>query len=137
MERKLYKKDMEGKKVVVTSGPTMEFLDPIRYITNRSSGLMGYELALEFWRRGARVTLITSKIPEFDLPDFDVVSVVSVRDMLKASLDEVSDADVFISSAAAADFVPERKDSKNKNRRKTNSGAFMCTKNTEGSEEGV
>ncbi len=112
VERKLCRKSMDGKKVVVTSGPTMEFLDPIRYITNRSSGIMGYEIALEFWRRGARVTLITSKPPEFDLPDFKTVKVVSVKDMLRASLDEVGDADVFVSSAAAADFVPERKESK-------------------------
>ena len=112
VERKLYRKDMENKKVVVTSGPTMEFLDPIRYITNRSSGLMGCEIALEFWRRGANVSLITSKPPEFDLPDFKTVEVVSVKDMLKASLDEINNADVFVSAAAAADFVPEKQNSK-------------------------
>ena len=118
VERKLYRLTMKGKKVVVTAGPTMEFIDPIRYITNRSSGLMGYELALEFWRRGANVTLITSKPPEFNLPDFNVVRVVSVRDMLKASLDEVGNADVFVSSAAAADFAPEKRDSKIKTAKK-------------------
>ena len=112
VERKLYAHDLEGVKVVVTAGPTMEFLDPIRYITNRSSGRMGYEIALEFWRRGARVTLITSKPPEFDLPDFDVVRVVSVRDMLDASLKAVEGADVFVSSAAAADFTTDTKESK-------------------------
>ncbi len=112
VERKLYAHDLEGVKVVVTAGPTMEFLDPIRYITNRSSGRMGYEIALEFWRRGARVTLITSKPPEFDLPDFDVVKVVSVRDMLDASLKAVEGADVFVSSAAAADFTTDTKESK-------------------------
>lgn len=118
VERRLYRQNMKGKKVVVTAGPTMEFIDPIRYITNRSSGLMGYELALEFWRRGANVTLITSKPPEFNLPDFNVVRVVSVRDMLKASLDEVGNADVFVSSAAAADFAPEKRDSKIKTAKK-------------------
>ena len=118
VERRLYRLNMKGKKVVVTAGPTMEFIDPIRYITNRSSGLMGYELALEFWRRGANVTLITSKPPEFNLPDFNVVRVVSVRDMLKASLDEVGNADVFVSSAAAADFAPEKRDSKIKTAKK-------------------
>ncbi|WP_457590341.1 bifunctional phosphopantothenoylcysteine decarboxylase/phosphopantothenate--cysteine ligase CoaBC [Geoglobus sp.] len=112
VERKLYAHDLEGVKVVVTAGPTMEFLDPIRYITNRSSGRMGYEIALEFWRRGAGVTLITSKPPEFDLPDFDVVKVVSVRDMLDASLKAVEGADVFVSSAAAADFTTDTKESK-------------------------
>ncbi|NOY11713.1 MAG: bifunctional phosphopantothenoylcysteine decarboxylase/phosphopantothenate--cysteine ligase CoaBC [Archaeoglobi archaeon] len=112
VERRLYERDLEGRKVVVTAGPTMEFLDPIRYITNRSSGKMGYEIALEFWRRGARVTLITSKPPAFDLPDFDVVRVISVKDMLDASLNAVRDADVFVSSAAAADFTMDMKNSK-------------------------
>lgn len=112
VERRLYERDLEGKRVVVTAGPTMEFLDPIRYITNRSSGRMGYEIALEFWRRGARVTLITSKPPAFDLPDFEVVRVISVREMLDASLKAVEDADVFVSSAAAADFTMDMKSSK-------------------------
>ncbi|AKG92115.1 Phosphopantothenate-cysteine ligase/Phosphopantothenoylcysteine decarboxylase [Geoglobus ahangari] len=112
VERRLYERDLEGRKVVVTAGPTMEFLDPIRYITNRSSGKMGYEIALEFWRRGARVTLITSKPPAFDLPDFEVVRVISVKDMLDASLNAVRDADVFVSSAAAADFTMDMKNSK-------------------------
>ena len=112
VERKLYRKDMEGKKVVVTSGPTVEFIDPIRYITNRSSGLMGYQIALEFWRRGAEVVLVTSKPPQFDLPDFKTVRIVSVKDMLDASLEEVRNADIFVSAAAAADFVPEKRNSK-------------------------
>ncbi|WP_456478715.1 bifunctional phosphopantothenoylcysteine decarboxylase/phosphopantothenate--cysteine ligase CoaBC [Geoglobus ahangari] len=112
VERRLYERDLEGRKVVVTAGPTMEFLDPIRYITNRSSGKMGYEIALEFWRRGARVTLITSKPPAFDLPDFEVVRVISVKEMLDASLNAVRDADVFVSSAAAADFTMDMKNSK-------------------------
>ncbi len=112
VERRLYERDLEGKRVVVTAGPTMEFLDPIRYITNRSSGRMGYEIALEFWRRGARVTLITSKPPAFELPEFEVVRVTSVRDMLDASLRAVEGADVFVSSAAAADFTMDMKNSK-------------------------
>ncbi len=112
VERKLYRKDLKGKKVVVTSGPTVEFIDPIRYITNRSSGLMGYEIAVEFWRRGAEVVFVTSKPLEFDLPDFKTVRIVSVRDMLDASLEEVKNADIFVSAAAAADFVPEKRNSK-------------------------
>ena len=112
VERKLYRNDLGGRKVVITSGPTVEFIDPIRYITNRSSGIMGYEIALEFWRRGAEVVLVTSKPPEFDLPEFKTVRIVSVKDMLHASLEEVENADVFVSAAAAADFVPERRDSK-------------------------
>ncbi|MBE8539028.1 bifunctional phosphopantothenoylcysteine decarboxylase/phosphopantothenate--cysteine ligase CoaBC [Geoglobus acetivorans] len=112
VERKLHRKDLEGMKIVVTSGPTMEFLDPIRYITNRSSGKFGYEIALEFWRRGAKIDLITSRPPEFDLPDFTVRKVVSVGDMLSESLKAIENADVFVSAAAAADFTTPRKESK-------------------------
>lgn len=112
VERKLYRKDLKGKKVVVTSGPTMEFLDPIRFITNRSSGKFGYEIALEFWRRGAEVELITSRQIDFELPEFRVRQVVSVMDMLKESLSAVNDADVFVSAAAAADFIPPKRESK-------------------------
>ncbi len=112
VERKLYKKDLKGKKVVVTAGPTYEFLDPIRYITNRSKGIIGYEIALEFWRRGASVSLITSIPPSFVMPDFKVFKVVSVMDMLEASLNEIKDAHIFVSSAAAADFMPEKRGSK-------------------------
>ncbi len=112
VERKLYSKEFEGKNVVITSGPTLEFLDPIRYITNKSSGKMGYEIALEFWRRGANITLITSKPPSIDLPEFDVIETVSVRDMLEASLNAVKSADIFVSAAAASDFIVEKEKSK-------------------------
>ena len=112
VERKLYSKEMTGKKIVVTAGPTLEFMDPIRFITNKSSGKLGYEIALEFWRRGAAITLITSKPPSIELPDFKVVKVVSVKDMLEAALNAVKDADVFVSSAAASDFVVEKEKSK-------------------------
>ncbi|MET1124421.1 MAG: bifunctional phosphopantothenoylcysteine decarboxylase/phosphopantothenate--cysteine ligase CoaBC [Archaeoglobaceae archaeon] len=108
VERKLYeKKEFEGKKVVVTSGPTFEQLDPIRFISNRSSGLMGRELALEFWRRGARVVLITSKPTGLQLPEFREVKVWSVNDMLRAALSEIRNCDVFVAAAAASDFLVE------------------------------
>ncbi len=112
VERKLYSKEFEGKKVVVTSGPTKEFIDPIRFITNKSSGKMGNELAFEFWRRGAEIILITSKPPSVTLPDFQIVKVISIRDMLEACLDYIKNADVFVSAAAASDFVVEREESK-------------------------
>ena len=107
VERALSPNDFEGKKVVVTSGPTYEFIDPIRFLSNKSSGTMGNELAFEFWRRKAEVVLITSKPPEIDLPNFKVVRVVSVMDMLKAVLDEIEDADVFVSASAPSDFTVE------------------------------
>jgi len=128
VERKLYGKEMAGRRVVVTAGPTFEFIDPIRFITNKSSGKLGYEIALEFWRRGAFVTLITSKPPTFELPDFEVVKVVSVRDMLDASLSAVKKADVFVSSAAASDFVVDMAERKIKTTAELNLKLRAATK---------
>ncbi len=112
VERSVYSREFKGKKVVVTSGPTFEFIDPIRFISNKSSGRMGNELALEFWRRGAEVVLISSKPPNLNLPDFRIVRVVSVMDMLKEVLNEVGDADLFVSASAPSDFVVEKLDEK-------------------------
>jgi len=110
VEKALYPKDLAGKKVVVTSGPTYEYLDPIRFISNRSSGKMGNELALECWRRGADVVLVTSKPLNMNL--FKQIKVTSVLDMLKAVLSEVKDADLFISAAAPSDFIVEASNTK-------------------------
>ncbi len=112
VERSLYSKELVGKKVVVTSGSTYEHIDPIRFISNRSSGRMGNEIALECWRRGAEVVLITSKPLSYDLPNFRQITVRSVMDMLKAVLDEVRDADLFVSAAAPSDFTVDMAESK-------------------------
>ncbi len=112
VERALYPKDLKDKKVVVTSGPTYEHLDPIRFISNRSSGRMGNEIALECWRRGAEVVLITSKPLPYELPDFRQIVVRSVMDMLDAVLREVRDADLFVSAAAPSDFVVDMVETK-------------------------
>ncbi|AEA47088.1 bifunctional phosphopantothenoylcysteine decarboxylase/phosphopantothenate--cysteine ligase CoaBC [Archaeoglobus veneficus] len=112
VERALSSKEFEGKKVVVTSGPTYEFLDPIRFISNRSSGRMGRELALEFWRRGASIVHITSKPTGLNLPNFREVAVISVSDMLEACLSEINDCNLFVSAAAPADFTVEKEESK-------------------------
>ncbi|MEM4539956.1 MAG: bifunctional phosphopantothenoylcysteine decarboxylase/phosphopantothenate--cysteine ligase CoaBC [Archaeoglobaceae archaeon] len=112
VERKLYPKEFAGKKVLVTAGPTYEQIDPVRFISNRSSGLMGKEIALELWRRGAEVVLITSRNFGIDLPNFREVHVWSVRDMLNAVLKEIKDCSLFVSSAAPADFVVEMQDKK-------------------------
>ncbi len=112
VERALYPKDLEGMKVVVTSGPTYEHLDPIRFISNRSSGRMGNEIALECWRRGAEVVLITSKPLPYELPDFRQVVVRSVTEMLDVVLNEVKNADLFVSAAAPSDFVVDMAESK-------------------------
>ena len=112
VERAFSSKEFEGKKVVVTSGPTFEFIDPIRFISNKSSGRMGNELALEFWRRKADVVLISSKPIQIDLPNFKVVKVTSVNDMLKAVLKEVEDCDLFVCASAPSDFIVDRLESK-------------------------
>ncbi len=112
VEKSLYSKELAGKKVVVTSGPTFEHLDPIRFISNRSSGRMGNEIALECWRRGAEVVLITSKPLGYQLPNLRQIVVRSVNDMLKAVLNEVLDADLFVSAAAPSDFVVEMAETK-------------------------
>ncbi len=101
------RKDMQGRRVVVTGGPTVEFIDPVRVITNLSSGKMGLALAVEAWRRGAEVSYIFGGRlypPEF-IPSRRVVT---TNDMLEAVLSELttSRVDLFISAAAPADLGP-------------------------------
>lgn len=112
VERAFSGNEFEGKKVVVTSGPTFEFIDPIRFISNKSSGRMGNELALEFWRRNAEVVLISSKPVEVSLPKFRVVRVVSVMDMLNAVLKEIEDCDLFVCASAPSDFIVDKVNTK-------------------------
>jgi len=117
VERALYPKDFAGKKVVVTAGPTFEHLDPIRFISNKSSGIMGKEIALEIWRRGAEVVFISSKDIGINLPNFKQIRIRSVLDMLKAVMDEIRDCSLFVSSAAASDFLVEMEKKKIKTAR--------------------
>ena len=113
VERELYPKELKGKRVIVTAGPTYEQLDPIRFISNKSSGKMGKEIALEMWRRGAEVIFITSKSTNLKLPKFREIGVWSVKDMLKAVLYEIEKGcDLFVASAAASDFVVDMEASK-------------------------
>ncbi len=113
VERALYPKDMEGKNAMVTSGPTYEQIDPIRFISNKSSGLMGREIALELWRRGASVTHITSHPMDLGLTEFKEIYTYSVSHMLDASIKEVErGCDLFVSAAAPSDFVVEMNDKK-------------------------
>lgn len=101
-----YEKDMIGKKVVVTAGPTMEAIDPVRFISNHSTGKMGYSIAKCAMERGAEVTLITGKT-SIDKPMFvKVIDVVSAKDMFEAVKEEAEGADMIIKSAAVADYTP-------------------------------
>ena len=100
---------LNGRHVVITAGATQEEIDPVRYITNHSTGKMGYALAKEARNAGARVTLISGKT---NLPKpygVDVVSVTSAADMAKSVIDNFEKADVLIMSAAVADYTPIEK----------------------------
>lgn len=101
-----FEKDMAGKKVLVTAGPTQERVDPVRYITNHSTGRMGYSIAKICALRGAEVTLVTGQTA-LEPPLFvDVVPVVSARDMYEAVVERSGEMDVIIKAAAVADYRP-------------------------------
>lgn len=100
------KKDLAGKKVLVTAGPTQEALDPVRYITNHSTGKMGYAIAENAMLRGADVTLITGRCA-IEPPMFvRVIPVVSAQDMYEAVIAEQDSADITVMTAAVADYRP-------------------------------
>lgn len=98
-------KSLAGKHVIVTAGPTREALDPVRFLTNRSSGRMGVEIASAAWRRGATVTLVAGPL-EVPLPvGAAMVHVESTSDMQRAVAQHLPEADVLIMAAAPADFT--------------------------------
>ena len=98
--------DMAGKKVLVTAGPTQEALDPVRYLTNHSTGKMGYAIAKMAMLRGADVTLISGPTA-LPAPDFvDFVPVVSAQDMFEAVAEHCAQADYIFKAAAVADYTP-------------------------------
>ena len=99
-------KDMTGKKVLVTAGPTQEKLDPVRYISNHSTGKMGYAIARAAMMRGADVTLVSGKVNLQPPMDVRLVSVVSAADMAKAVKDAAPEQDIIIKAAAVADYRP-------------------------------
>ena len=99
-------KTMSGKRVLVTAGPTVEAIDPVRYITNHSTGKMGYAIAKEAMLRGAKVTLVTGPVA-IEPPMFvDVVPVTSAADMFDAVTSRAQEQDIIIKAAAVADYTP-------------------------------
>lgn len=98
------KRDLIGKKIIVTSGPTREFMDPVRFISNPSSGKMGYAVARTAWYRGADVTLI--KGPTYLEPPFGVrtIDVTTAQEMYDAVLKESDGADIVVKAAAVGDY---------------------------------
>lgn len=108
-----FKKDMEGLKVLVTAGATQEAIDPVRYITNHSSGKMGYAVAKACMLRGADVTLVSGQTSLAPLKFVNNISVVSANDMFEAVKGNYSQCDIIIKAAAVADYTPsEYTDSK-------------------------
>ena len=100
--------DLKGKSIIVTAGPTVESIDPMRYITNRSTGKMGYSIAKEAVERGADVTLITGPTnltPPQNLKK--LIKIESANDMYEAVLENLNENDVVIKSAAVADYKPK------------------------------
>lgn len=101
-----HKKDLRGKKVLVTAGPTQEAIDPVRFISNHSSGKMGYEVARQAARRGAEVTLVSGRT-NLDCPlGVNRIDVLSAADMKDAVVSNAEETDIFVMAAAVADYRP-------------------------------
>ena len=99
-------KDLRGKRVLVTAGPTREALDPVRYLTNRSSGRMGYAIAKAAARRGAEVTLVSGPTALPRPGYMEIVDVESAREMFDAVTSRAPEMDIIIKAAAVADYRP-------------------------------
>ena len=99
--------DLKGKKVLVTAGPTQEALDPVRYLTNHSTGKMGYAIAKNAMMRGADVTLILGPSNLTKSPFFKTVDIISAQDMFEAVKEYSVNADFIFKSAAVADYTPD------------------------------
>lgn len=107
IERAIAKpKDLAGKKLLVTAGPTQEAIDPVRYITNHSTGKMGYAIARAAMLRGADVTLVSGQTNLTPPPFVKVIPIVSAQDMFEAVRDNFNEQDIIIKSAAVADYRP-------------------------------
>ncbi len=100
-------KDLAGKKVLVTAGPTREAIDPVRFLSNHSTGKMGYAIVKNAVMRGAQVTLVTGPVAISPPLFADVVSVESAQDMFEAVAARAQEQDIIIKAAAVADYTPQ------------------------------
>lgn len=107
MKELAHEKDMKGLKVLVTAGPTIEALDPVRFLSNHSSGKMGYALAKRAMWRGADVTLISGKTSIEKPPFVQVIDVLSASDMFRSVKENGTEQDIIIKAAAVADYRPK------------------------------
>lgn len=108
LEQNSSSKPLAGKKVLITAGPTLEALDPVRYLSNHSSGKMGYALAIASVRAGAETVLISGPVNLERPRDVERIEVTSCAEMHTAVMAEAENADVFIATAAVADYRPEK-----------------------------
>jgi len=97
---------LDGKRLLINAGPTREAIDPIRYISNHSSGKMGFALAEAAAEAGAKVTLITGPVNIATPPRISRVDVITAEDMYQATMEHCAECDIFIASAAVADYSP-------------------------------
>ncbi|MCH7962525.1 MAG: bifunctional phosphopantothenoylcysteine decarboxylase/phosphopantothenate--cysteine ligase CoaBC [Bacteroidetes bacterium] len=125
-----FEKDLKGKKILVTAGPTIEDIDPVRFIANRSSGKMGYALAKAAFLRGADVTLISGTSSEIAYQEINKLNVRSADEMKKAVDKELKKNDFLIMSAAVADYKPVKVSSK-KMKKEKNLTEIKITKTTD------
>ena len=106
LRRLAFPHDLEGKKVLISAGPTQEALDPVRYLTNHSTGKMGYALARMAMLRGAEVTLVSGPVSIAPPPFIRLVPVVSAKDMFEAITANAPESDYIFMAAAVADYTP-------------------------------
>ncbi len=113
------KKDLQGKKIIVSAGPTVEPIDYVRYITNKSSGKMGYNIAIEAFKRGAEVKLISGPVNPLDTDGIDKINIRTNKELKEAIEKEFDDCNALIMSAAPTDYkvkdVSDKKIKKNGN----------------------
>lgn len=103
-----FEKDLSGKKILVTAGATQEAIDPVRFISNHSTGKMGYAIARAAMLRGAEVTLVSGKTHLKRVPFVNTVETVSAEDMYNAVMSVSDDMDIIIKAAAVADYKPKK-----------------------------
>ena len=106
LRRLAFPHDLEGKKVLISAGPTQEALDPVRYLTNHSTGKMGYALARMAMLRGAEVTLVSGPVSIAPPPFIRLIPIISARDMFEAITANAADSDYIFMAAAVADYTP-------------------------------
>jgi len=124
----LFSKDLAGKKILVSAGPTREAIDPVRYISNRSSGKMGYEIARAAEYRGAEVTLVSGPVSLDPPVGVDRISVISVDEMAETIFSRMDEVDAVIKVAAVADYRPRTR-AKHKIKKKSDDMTLELDKN--------